>query len=166
MLRQLLLDGLRQLAEHQVLDRLGGREHAEQILRSDHPVEGLADRHPAAVGPAEVDVIGVEVEHEDAVFRIPREREAVALRVRIAAVGERGPLRVLDELEPVDGLRLVVFEQLEVRRGEAGDRASVASRIGVDADEVRARPEGGRPLGIGLLILRLSLRREPRGCEQ
>ena len=87
--------------------------------------------------------------------------------VGIAAVGERRPFGVLDELEPIDGLRLVVFEQLEVGGGQARDRPPVPGGVGIDADEMGAAPEGWWPLRIRLLILRRrSLRRQRGGRQQ
>ena len=85
----------------------------------DHPVEQVDDRQRHAVTAREVDVPGVEVEHEDAVLRVRRHLEAFALRVGVAAIGQRRPFRVFDELEAVDDLGLAVFEQLEVVDGQA-----------------------------------------------
>ena len=76
----------------------------------------------------EVDVERVEIQDEHAVVRVARQLERVALRVGIAAFRQRRPLRVIDELEPVDGLDFAVFEQLEVVLRQAG--IGLPSRVG------------------------------------
>ncbi len=161
-LLELLLNRQRGLTEQQILDAEVRRHHAEQILRSHHPVEQVGDRHPHRVRSAEVDVERIEIEHEDAVVGIPGELEPVTLGVRIAAFGERRELLMFDELDAVDRLRLAVLEQDEIVGGEPGDRLPVADRVGVEAHEVRAGSERGRPLRIRLLFLRLLCARSER----
>jgi hypothetical protein len=155
------------LAEQEILDAQQRRHHAEQILRSHHPVEQVGDRHPHRMRSAEVDVERIEIEHEDAVVGIPGELEAIPLRIRVAPLRQRRPFLVLDELEAIDGLRLTVLEHDEVVDGQAGDGFPVPGRIGVHPHEVSAAPEGRGPLRIGFLFLRLLRQHgERRGRNQ
>ena len=131
------------------------RHHPEQILRPHHPVEQVDDRQRHAVTAGEVDVPRVEVEDEHAVLGIRGHLESVALRVGVAAIGQRRPFRVFDELDAIDDLRLAVFEQLEVVDGQPGHGFPVLGGVGVDRDEVRAGSERRRPLLIVLFLLRM-----------
>ena len=66
---------LGELAEQQILRRLPRRQHAEEILRPQHPVEQLPERHTQPVGSGDVDVERIQIQHEDAVARVLRELE-------------------------------------------------------------------------------------------
>jgi hypothetical protein len=78
-LGELFVDALGQLAEKQILRRLGRRQHPEEVLRSQHPVEQLPEWQTEPVGPGDVDVERIQVQHEDAVARVLRELEPVTL---------------------------------------------------------------------------------------
>ena len=148
---ELLLNHQRLLAEDQVSRRLDGRQQSEKVLRPHHPIEQLGDRHARPMRSAEVDMERIEIQDEHAVARVARQLERVALRVGIAALAERRELRMIDELEGVDGLDFAIFEQLEVVLRQTEDRLAVARRVGIDPDVVRAGSKGRRrTLRIGL----------------
>ena len=111
---------------------------------------------PRVTGAFDRGVEHVEIHHEDAVVRVGRLPIGVFRRVRIAplVVGRDG--RDADELERLDALRLAVFEDLEVGRGEALDHLAVAARIGIDAHERGAGAEHGPLRLAAAAVLRLT----------
>ena len=72
-----------------------------------------------------------------AVTRIGGEVEPGLLRYGIAPLGLGGQSIEADKIEAVDGLRLAIFEDLEVLRLQAFDNLAVLDRIRIDADQAR-----------------------------
>ena len=87
-------------------------------------------------------------------MRIPGELEHFLEVVRIAPRGLRRAGLDADELDRLDGLRLAVLEDLEVRRFQAFDDLAVALRVHIDGDEDGLAAEHGWPLLLrGRLLL-------------
>ncbi len=68
-------------------------------------------------------------------------RRRLADGVRLDPIGLGAVRSRLDELELLDRLRGVVFQDLEVVRGQVGDRPPVLRDVGIDAHEVGAPAE-------------------------
>jgi hypothetical protein len=92
------------------------------------------------------DVELIEEHDEHAVVRVPGELEHFPEVVGIAPRGLRRAGLDSDELNRLDGLRLAVLEDLEVRRFQALDDLAVALRVHVDGDEYGLATETRRPL--------------------
>src|SRR5215203_697185 len=159
-LRQLLLDHQRLLAEDQVARLLERRQHAEQVARTEDPLQESDDRLPDPVRVGDVERAIIEIDDKDPVRRIRGELEGVPLGVRIAALSCGRVLVVADELEVFYLLRNTIFEDFEVLCRQSLDNLSIFRRIGIDAHEIGAAAK--------CRALRILLRRErlPEHREQ
>ncbi len=131
--------------------------HRQEIAGTDVVLYELDERLARAHAVAEPHVVVVEEEHEDSRILVGGGALFIGAGANGAGRFDRRLAVGLDETERLDGLRLAVFEDLEVGRLEIDDRVALAIRDDrVDADEVDAGPEDGllvsgrRGLGRGL----------------
>ena len=102
------------------------RHHRDEIVRADQPVERVDERLADVVRAVDVDVVGVEEEHEHARARVLRGIARDSATVFGSRRTSCGPLpRITHALELLDLLRRAAFEDLEVVLREVGDRRAV-----------------------------------------
>jgi hypothetical protein len=143
---ELLVDRLRLALQDDVRWPQVRRQESEQIVRREQAVEHVDERIARAAGALDRDVVAVQEEREDAILRIGRELERLALIGGIPAL-DFGRGLDPDEFHRLDLLCFAVFENLEILRPEIRDDPAVALRVHVHGDEVGPGAKGRTLLG-------------------
>ena len=141
------VDGRRLAREGDVGGRHLRRHHGDEVVLANELVERIDERLPDVVRALDLDVVGIEKQHEHRARGVCAPSRAS--RGRCSARGACPAARRAndDVLELLDFLGHAVLEDLEVGLREIGDRRAVFRGKDVDADVVRLGAEGRRRCG-------------------
>ena len=163
---QQLFDRRRAAPEGEIARLHAGRHHRDEIVAADQLVERLDERALDVERRPELDVLGVEEQHEQARAHVLSRLAHLGDRRRIAPRLLRSRAAHEHVLEAIDFLRYAFVEDLDLVLPQIRHRLAVGGRIHVDADVIDFGAEGLELRGRRWLLRREWQQTPRRGKRQ